>query len=476
MLVRTESGRLLNLGDRLGAGGEGAVFAVDGAYGEVVKLFHADRESGERKLERLSGHPPTPTGTRTQFAWPTERIYSPNPGRLLGYVMPKASGRPLHVLTNLKDRLTHAGHLHWGQLLAVAQNVSNLVHALHDAGYVAGDINEGNFFVDLATGAVTMVDCDSIQAVGDQGELFACEVGKPDFAPPESQGPRDGRALLREHDRFALAILVSQLVLECTHPFAGVDDHPESDFAARIRRGATPFLAGTGTRSSPFAPPLTLLDDTLGGLVQRTFGVGLRNPTLRPTPAEWSQALADCRARLVACPSNSAHRFVNRDERCPWCQRTRLLRRDPYPSPVIAVPAPPEQPVAMPVAWWLALALWLLGLMGPVTAGWRQRLQARLPKPPAQPVPWTRPPAPPHLPLRRPAPILRPSPTVYPAPTPATVRQPIGHTLVGSRHSKYFHTPACSWAGRILARNAVTFANPTAARQQGRTPCTTCRP
>ena len=55
------------------------------------------------------------------------------------------------------------------------------------------------------------------------GSYYRCPVGKPEFTPPELQG-RLFAHLDRapEHDLFGLAVLIFQLLMEGTHPFAGV--------------------------------------------------------------------------------------------------------------------------------------------------------------------------------------------------------------------------------------------------------------
>ena len=60
---------------------------------------------------------------------------------------------------------------------------------------------------------VTLVDSDSFQVtVGDK--IYRCTVGKTEYTPPELQGTRfadiDRGA---DHDPFALAILIFQLLM-----------------------------------------------------------------------------------------------------------------------------------------------------------------------------------------------------------------------------------------------------------------------
>src|SRR5712691_4689158 len=74
------------------------------------------------------------------------------------------------------------------------------------------------------TALVTLVDTDSFQVCEPHnGVVYRCPVGKPEFTPPELQGcPFAQVDRAPEHDLFGLAVLLFQLLMEGTHPFAGV--------------------------------------------------------------------------------------------------------------------------------------------------------------------------------------------------------------------------------------------------------------
>ena len=70
---------------------------------------------------------------------------------------------------------------------------------------------------------VTLMDTDSFQVRDPQnGVIYRCHVGTPEYTPSELQG-RDFASVDRapEHDLFGLAVLIFQLLMEGTHPFAG---------------------------------------------------------------------------------------------------------------------------------------------------------------------------------------------------------------------------------------------------------------
>ena len=143
---------------------------------------------------------------------------------------------------------------------------------MHATGAVVGDLNESNVLVD-ASANVALVDCDSFQIIDDDGVLHACPVGKPEFTPPELHGIElaDGQRH-PSADVFALSVLVSLLLREGRHPFAGVwtgrGDPP--DLAACARRRRLPHPRGA-LQPSPLAVPWSALPSSLQRLSRRSL-------------------------------------------------------------------------------------------------------------------------------------------------------------------------------------------------------------
>lgn len=223
-------------------------------------------------------------------------------------------------------------------MLTTARNAAGAVRALHQRGYVVGDVNEVNFLA-APTAMVTLVDTDSFQVRDPRdGTVFRCEVGRPEFTPPELQGrvfPEFDR--LQEHDLFGLAVLVFQLLMEGTHPFAGVypggGDPPE--LHQRILAGHCPYGANgrKPLRPSPSAPPFETLPPELKRMFVECFEAGHREPGRRPTAEAWRNALAEAARGVTACPTNPQHRYAGHLSACPRCTRAARMRGlDPFPS------------------------------------------------------------------------------------------------------------------------------------------------
>jgi hypothetical protein len=330
-------------GEELGAGGQARVVGVSGHPELVAKLYHAPGDAHARKLRVMLAHPPVAASAggsgdagRPALVWPADVLRDPQ-GRTVGLLMPRVTGmQRAFELYNPATRRIRSPHFDYARLHRTARNVAAAFDALHAAGYVVGDANESNVLVD-GDGNVTVIDTDSFQVRDPAtGDVFRCPVGRPEFAPPELQG----RTLSEvdrtpEHDNFALGVLVFQLLMEGTHPFAGQYAGPGDPPAIpeRIARGLFPYTPGGELKPPRNAPPLELLHPLVRGAVRRCFEVGHADPAARPRPGDWIVALDAAIAGLVTCGANAAHVHGAHLAACPWCQRAAALGgRDPFPS------------------------------------------------------------------------------------------------------------------------------------------------
>ncbi|MDY6938005.1 MAG: hypothetical protein SWY16_10090 [Cyanobacteriota bacterium] len=336
---RQSNGRTLALNTELGGGGEGKIYAVEGDATLVAKVYHKPTPAAANKLAAMLANPPEDPDAvenRVSIAWPVDLLV--RGGRTVGFLMPRVDGvRAVHDFYNPKTRRDRCPFFNYLYLHRTAQNLAVAVSRLHGCGYVIGDVNESNILASK-TALVTLVDTDSFQVRDRRSNaIYHCPVGKPEFTPPELQG-KVFRNLHRtpEQDRFGLAVLIFQLLMEGTHPFAGVytgsGDPPAIE--ARIAAGHFPYgERRVPYRPTPVAPAFEVLHPKLRHLFVRCFENGHRYPGARPDPLAWVEALDAAQRELVTCSVNSHHRYGKHLSRCPWCDRTRQLGgRDPFPS------------------------------------------------------------------------------------------------------------------------------------------------
>lgn len=349
-LQRQSNGQFIPLNPKseLGSGGEARVFPVPPELKLVAKVYHQATDDRARKLAVMLANPPhDPTAGQghISIAWPIDLLslgfkpLSQGGGQqIVGFLMPHISKtRPIIDYYNPKTRRQNCPLFNYRYLHRTAGNVAAVVGALHECGYVIGDINESNILV-TETALVTLVDTDSFQVRDPEtGITYRCPVGKLEFTPPELQGKNfNDIDQTPEHDLFGLGVLLFQLLMEGTHPFAGVyqgegDPPPISE---RIAAGHFPYgNLSVLCRPVPIAPPLEILSPKLQQLFVQCFEEGHINPQKRPNPIAWQQALREAENSLIPCGVNEQHVYGRHLTRCPWCDRAAALGgRDPFPS------------------------------------------------------------------------------------------------------------------------------------------------
>lgn len=346
MFLRRESTQtILNLADAalLGTGGEARIYSVPNEPDLVAKIYHQPDESYVHKLAAMLANPPKDPAKaqgHTSIVWPTELLRSLDAKhQVCGFLMERVHRmRCVIDVYHPGTRRRQAPLFNYAYLHRTARNLAAAVGALHAGGYVIGDVNESNVLVS-ETALVTLVDTDSFQVRDPKtGVVYRSPVGKAEFTPPELQGKVFAEIDRRpEHDLFGLGVLIFQLMMEGTHPFAGVytgaGEPPPIE--ARILAGHFPYGAGKGApyRPMPAAPPLGMLTPQLRHLFIRCFIEGFRNPQARPSAHTWQEALKESETALRPCAANSQHLYGQHLAECPWCKRARQLSgRDPFPS------------------------------------------------------------------------------------------------------------------------------------------------
>lgn len=371
MTLYDAAGRPLQLGDRLGSGGEGEVHRLRDRPEKAAKIFHARRLTPELggKLQVMRDRRPQDPNWSTRrhrsFAWVEELVYcDPRRGACAGYVMPAIDldlFRQSHCVYDTPDRIRRfGGEFTWRHLLAAAFNLAASMAALHAEGHRVGDVRETNVLVG-PNALVTLVDCDSFEVHGDGGRVFPTRVGTAEYLPPELQGADLATAGDRLHaDRFGLAVLLFQFLMLGAHPFQAVgravDQAPSTD--AKIRLGLFPHGSGRRDLQAPdYSPPWEILAPRLRALFRRAFVDGHERPERRPAAEEWVTALNAAGAELRSCRRNPFHRFGAHLRSCPWCRLSRH-GRDPFPA-VPRLGAQKQEPAARPAAGAAERRAWL---------------------------------------------------------------------------------------------------------------------
>lgn len=342
-----ENGNRITPGRKLGEGGEGTVFLVDGQPGSVLKIWHPGRtpQDAEARLSHLVRNPVRPDlGASWHITWPQHLIREN--GVASGYTMPILDpGQSWEPIVDYYNRRAaqsteqeQGRELRIDDRVRMARNLALGFRAVHAAGYVIGDVNEKNVEVNRQND-IAMVDCDSYGfTVSDTGRTFSNRMGRPEFQAPEVQGDYANRS--QDHDRFGLAVVIFHL-LTGYHPYTVTNqpDYPQP--GDRIKAWLFPPARRGVSAPDPYRAAWNALTSQQQELFRRCFDQRFHGQS-RPTPEEWVEALLEMPdavrppTRLPRKPS--PQRVVHQpptlpdvERRCPRCKsHNARVRRDWY--------------------------------------------------------------------------------------------------------------------------------------------------
>jgi hypothetical protein len=336
---RDGSGRLIRLGEPLGAGGEGTVFTLRDDARFCAKIYHP-HEALERseKLRAMVASQPSWLARRA-LSWPTDLLFrDEGPCAFAGFLMRAQRRMPeLYRLLVPDERLQIAGFLTARDLCRLAAAVAGVVARIHREGHCVGDLKPANILVDPLSRRVVWIDTDSFQVQDRTSRrVHRSAVVTPEYTAPELFADPARTPRTPASDAFALAVLIHQILLGGAHPFDGdllVAQASLERIPGRIRRGVCPLIPGvTAIRPAASALAASTLHPELRALFVRCFGAGQGRPEARPAPADWQKALLVASRSMIRCRSSAAHLHDATLARCPWCERRERTGLDLFPG------------------------------------------------------------------------------------------------------------------------------------------------
>jgi serine/threonine protein kinase len=348
----------------------------------AAKIFHEDRAFPTAKIIAMLANPPKAiadgdgAGNVGRLAWPTA-ILSNDEGKDVGFLMPELDLKVAFPLDYFYDqtlfkKLKSPNEAALSFRLEIARNLSRLVADLHEQGHCFIDMKPQNIRVTLGSHEVCLLDCDGFSIAGPQGNIqlaclacgkknrvptarlcerptcggcgrfllpdtppsstltnvgnrFPAELLSTDYISPEAfRGNIPPSALGEDQDRYALAVLLFQLLNRGTHPFQGISLDSSMEVNTNDEKAAL-GLYPHGLLPHPKIKPRPQS-------IHEQFEDGLRvhfdesfkgNPSSRPSAKDWGHKIEQLLASksLIRCenfPNDVAHiRF--RDKQCPTC-------------------------------------------------------------------------------------------------------------------------------------------------------------
>lgn len=332
-------GQVIQLGKLIKSGGAGSVYHIASAKGQVAKLYHdkIDKTLYRRKTSAMlalkpSLPPITDTATPViQLAWPISQLFNQKK-QFVGFVMPELDvSASIELEYILQERQAKANNLPvgLGAKIQLATNLAILVEAIHQQNHFIIDMKPVNLRFYRESLYVSMLDCDGFSIQGKQ-ERFAAGQFTVDYLAPEFQNAKSvPQSQESQQDRFALAVILFQLLNFGIHPFSGRPLHNQvpNDLPSRIagKYYAYGVKAHQGISPVPTSGH-TFLPDDIRQLFDKAFNGA---PDQRPSAAQWVQCLRPYALRsqkkMVVCSKNKEHQYFA-GLKCAACERVKQLK------------------------------------------------------------------------------------------------------------------------------------------------------
>ncbi len=343
-------GREYRLGPHVEGAGDG-IYSVPLSR-EIVAMIHGDGSDlavRERKIEAMLKLPPAlpdivEDGERfVRIAWPVASLHDKSRG-YAGFLMPAIDMQATSPLASvLKEDQARVEGLptSLGAKINLAARLAVAITELHQLDHRAVHLSPANLRFHRQSLHLAVIGCErfSIRAAR---ERFAPDSGAGgialDYLAPEFQGKPIPTGNEEAQDRFALAVLVFELLNFGIHPFDGIPtgDAVPAGIPGRIARNCYAY----GATPHPDLEPLPdsghlAMPKELRSLFDRAFAA---HGGARPPAQEWSTWLQfyaipsnNC---VVVCGTNASHHHFA-DLPCAACAR------DPAPP---AIDLPKEKP------------------------------------------------------------------------------------------------------------------------------------
>ncbi|MDH6062099.1 hypothetical protein NWP17_16935, partial [Chrysosporum bergii ANA360D] len=343
LVICSSTGKSITLVSELANSGEGKVWRTDHS-GYLAKIYHSPTPARMEKLAVMVANPPREPNSHLNhisYAWPESSLKNVQ-GDCVGFLMREIKdAKQLLDIYNPRLRRRLNLQVDWRFLHTTARNIASIITALHDFGYVLGDIKHQNILVNNQA-LPSIIDTDSFQVRHPHnGKVYRCLVGSPGYTPPELIG-KDFSIIdqTEVHDRFRLAVIIYQLLLGgqnlCDGRWLGAGECPTPD--ELIRQGVWLYAPNSQLELVDRTIPLEIVHPEIRRCFLKCFNDGYRQPNLRPTAKEWLEALKAANNDLSPCERIDSHYYSRSYGQCYWCDRSTRLHVDIFPGSMRTTP------------------------------------------------------------------------------------------------------------------------------------------
>jgi len=325
--IQTKDFKKTIVGDKLGEGGQGAVYKVDfNGEQKALKWYSGRKIANPKKfyeniVNNIKKGKPT-----NAFLWP--EAVTEHRGAAFGYIMDL---RPPEFKDFSKFLIGREGFASITAMTNAALQITAGFRALHQKGYSYQDLNDGNFFINPKTGAVLICDNDNVSEYGKNSGI----AGKARYMAPEIVIGKGKPSDLTDY--FSLAVVLF-LLWTNSHPLEGkaacvpcMDAKSEKriygenpvfiyDPADNSNRPVQGIHKGAISRW-PFLPPY------LQEMFVKAFSKELmKNPQQRIIEQDWLRTFIRMRSEVYKCPCGEVY-FADpvNPNPCPGCKKPNVF-------------------------------------------------------------------------------------------------------------------------------------------------------
>lgn len=315
--INLEGGKVAAVKEKLGEGGQGAVYKVEIDGMPFALKWYTCRFKNPKKFRSNLKSNIECGAPDEKFLWP--KFLTEERDGSFGYVMdlrPKEFSDFSDILNNkIKFASTEKSVL-------AALNITNAFRELHRKGLSYQDLNDGNFFVNVENGEVLICDNDNVTPGGmkNPGNIG----GKPGYMAPEVFRGDAFPGVLT--DNYSLAVILFKLF--CRHdPMMG-DAFVKSVCITERREmelyGTNPVFIfnpnDTSNRPVPGVHPNPLklwprLPNYIRDAFETSFVDGIKNPNARLPDNEWQKKLVRFLDELMLCPICGSEHMIYKFEK-----------------------------------------------------------------------------------------------------------------------------------------------------------------
>ena len=295
---------------KLGEGGQGAVYLVEGPHGTHALKWYVARQATDAQRAAIrylvaNGPPRGPASQR--FIWPQDLVTAAGTPQF-GYLMPLIDTNRFAELGQVWARRKPAPGL--DVLCEISFQTSNSYRALHLSGHCYRDISQGNLMFDPIAGDVLICDNDNVGI----NRQSSCQVwGTMQYMAPELVRG-DAEHPSTETDLHSLSVLLFQLWV-WHHPLHGMMEYDVrcwDDPARKKIYGYAPVFIFDPTDArnrlpndptySVAARRWAICPPSLQALFLHAFTIGLKEPARRVTEGEWQSLFLQLKDGVIRCP------------------------------------------------------------------------------------------------------------------------------------------------------------------------------